>query len=197
MQLLLLPSPELDRFSTGKSRGLNPAQDQVCVSDRGVFVATVLAGRAWGGSGTFRSNGNLLQIVEGCDGSAARADFNHLYDRNAEGQAAAFQETIRAGHFERPGKQRFVIVDQGDLSFPTNNKKGSKNLSNLGIQSLVLPMGRIKIKRPIRSLDIILRTCASVNMLTQTKKRVFKSNKEDYSLKTLKSKFITLTFKLF
>ena len=73
------------------------------------------------------------------------------------------------------------------FSFPTTNKKGSKNLSNLGIQSLVLPMGRIKIKRPIRSLDIILRTCASVNMLTQTKKRIFKSNKKDYSLKTLKS----------
>ena len=81
----------------------------------------------------------------------------------------------------------FEIVDQGDLSFPINNKKGSKNLSNLGIQSIVLPMGRIKIKRPIRSLDIILRTCASVNMLTQSKKRIFKSNKEIYSLKTLKS----------
>ena len=81
----------------------------------------------------------------------------------------------------------YEIVDQGDFSFPTTNKKGSKNLSNLGIQSLVLPMGRIKIKRPIRSLDIILRTCASVNMLTQSKKRIFKSNKKDYSLKTLKS----------
>ena len=81
----------------------------------------------------------------------------------------------------------YEIVDQGNLSFPTINKKGSKNLSNLGIQSLVLPMGRIKIKRPIKSIDIILRTCASVNMLTQSKKRIFKSKKEDYSLKTLKS----------
>ncbi len=81
----------------------------------------------------------------------------------------------------------YEIVDQGDLSFPTTNKKGSKNLSNLGIQSLVIPMGRIKIKRRIRALDIILRTCASVNMLTQSKKRIFKSNKEDYSLKTLVS----------
>ena len=81
----------------------------------------------------------------------------------------------------------YEIVDQGDLSFPTISKKGSKNLSNIGIQSLVLPMGRIKIKRPIKSLDIILRTCTSVNMLTQSKKRIFKSNKKDYSLKTLKS----------
>ena len=81
----------------------------------------------------------------------------------------------------------FEIIDQGNLSLPVINKKGSKNLSNLGIQSLVLPMGRIKIKRPIKSLDIILRTCASVNMLTQSKKRIFNSAKEDYSLKTLKS----------
>ena len=81
----------------------------------------------------------------------------------------------------------YEIIDQGDLTFPLNNKKGSKNLSNLGIQSLVLPMGRIKIKRRIRSLDIILRTCASVNMLTQSKERIFKSTKEYYSLKTLKS----------
>ena len=81
----------------------------------------------------------------------------------------------------------FEIIDQGNLSLPVINKKGSKNLSKLGIQSLVLPMGRIKIKRPIKSLDIILRTCASVNMLTQSKKRIFNSAKEDYSLKTLKS----------
>ena len=68
----------------------------------------------------------------------------------------------------------FEIVDQGNLSFPVSNKKGSKSLSSIGKQSLVLPMGRIKIKRPIRSLDIILRTCASVNMMTQSKIRIFK-----------------------
>ncbi len=81
----------------------------------------------------------------------------------------------------------FEIIDQADLNLPVMEKKGSKNLSYLGKESVILPMGRIKIKRPIRSLDIILRTCASVNMLTQSKKRIFKSNKENYSLKTLKS----------
>ena len=81
----------------------------------------------------------------------------------------------------------FEIIDQGDLSLPVMNKKGSKNLSNIGYESIVLPMGRIKITRPVKSLDIILRTCASVNMLTQSKKRIFTSTKEDYSLKTLKS----------
>ena len=81
----------------------------------------------------------------------------------------------------------FEIIDQGNLSFPVSNKKGSKYLSNLGKQSLVLPMGRTQITRPVKSLDIILRTCASVNMLSQSKQRIFKSSKKDYSLKTLKS----------
>ena len=81
----------------------------------------------------------------------------------------------------------FEIIDQGNLSLPVTSRKGSKNLSSIGKESLVLPMGRIKIKRPVKSLDIILRTCASVNMLTQSKKRIFKSSKENYSLKTLKS----------
>ena len=81
----------------------------------------------------------------------------------------------------------YEIIDQGDLSLPVMNKKGLKNLSNLGSESIVLPMGRIKIKRPVKSLDIILRTCASVNMLSQSKKRIFKSPKKNYSLKTLKS----------
>jgi len=50
-----------------------------------------------------------------------------------------------------------------------------------------LPMGKIKITRKVKSLDIILRTCASINMLSQSKKRIFKSNKDQYSLRTLMS----------
>jgi hypothetical protein len=46
-------------------------------------------------------------------------------------------------------------------------------------------MGKIKITRKVKSLDIILRTCASVNMLSQSKKRIFKSTKDQYSLRTL------------
>ena len=48
-------------------------------------------------------------------------------------------------------------------------------------------MGIIKISRPVRSLDIILRTCASVNMLSQSKKRLFDANKSEYTLRTLNS----------
>ena len=81
----------------------------------------------------------------------------------------------------------FEIIDQGNLTLPVSNKKDIKNLSNIGKESLILPMGKIKIKRSVKSLDIILRTCASVNMLSQSKKRIFKKNKSEYSLKTLVS----------
>ena len=79
----------------------------------------------------------------------------------------------------------FEIIDQGNLHLPVIDKKSPRILSKIGDQSLVLPMGKIKITRKVKSLDIILRTCASVNMLSQSKKRIFKSTKDQYSLRTL------------
>ena len=81
----------------------------------------------------------------------------------------------------------FEIIDQGNLHLPIMDKKSPEILSKIGQQSLVLPMGKIKITRKVKSLDIILRTCASVNMLSQSKKRIFKSSKDQYSLRTLVS----------
>ena len=81
----------------------------------------------------------------------------------------------------------FEIIDQGNLHLPIINKKSTEVLSKIGYQSLVLPMGKIKITRKIKSLDIILRTCASINMLSQSKKRIFKLSKDQYSLRTLVS----------
>ena len=79
----------------------------------------------------------------------------------------------------------FEIIDQGNLHLPVIDKKSPKILSKIGDKSLVLPMGKVKITRKVKSLDIILRTCASVNMLSQSKKRIFKSTKDQYSLRTL------------
>ena len=81
----------------------------------------------------------------------------------------------------------FEIIDQGNLHLPIMNKKSPEMLSKIGYRSLVLPMGKVKITRKVKSLDIILRTCTSVNMLSQSKKRIFKSSKNQYSLRTLVS----------
>ena len=81
----------------------------------------------------------------------------------------------------------FEIIDQANFYLPIKDKYADANLSKIGQESIVIPMGKTKIIRPVKSLDIILRTCTSVNMLTQSKERVFKGNKREYSLKTLKS----------
>ena len=81
----------------------------------------------------------------------------------------------------------FEIIDQANFYLPNKDKYADANLSKIGQESIVIPMGKTKIIRPVKSLDIILRTCTSVNMLTQSKERVFKGNKSEYSLKTLKS----------
>jgi len=81
----------------------------------------------------------------------------------------------------------FEIIDQNNLFLPVSKKQINQNLSKQGKESLVVPMGRISIKRPVKSLDIILRTCTSVNMLTQSKKRIIGSNKSEYTLRALKS----------
>ena len=73
----------------------------------------------------------------------------------------------------------FEIIDQSNFYLPTSEKYGNENLSQIGKESLVIPMGRTKITRSIKSLDIILRTCASVNMLTQSKQRVFEKEKSE------------------
>ena len=81
----------------------------------------------------------------------------------------------------------FEIIDQANFYLPISNRDAGESLSKIGKESLVIPMGRTTISRPVKSLDIILRTCGSVNMLTQSKERVFEKEKSEYSLKTLKS----------
>ncbi len=77
------------------------------------------------------------------------------------------------------------LIDQSNFSIPTSNKTMNDTLSVPGKKSITLPMGKINITRPVKSLNIILRTCMSVNMLTQSKKRIFEKDKEEYTKRTL------------
>ncbi|MDC2996407.1 glycosyltransferase family 2 protein [Candidatus Pelagibacter sp.] len=82
----------------------------------------------------------------------------------------------------------YEVMDQGDLSLnDSEGKNSNSSLSQLGVSSLTLPMGKVNITRPVKSLDIILRTCASVKMLTQSKERIFEKEKSEYTLRCLKS----------
>ena len=84
-------------------------------------------------------------------------------------------------------KLGYEIIDQNNYEIVSSNKKISENLSSLGLKSINLPLGEIKITRKVKVLDIIIRTCASVNMLTQNKSRLFEREKIEYTIRTIKS----------
>ena len=84
-------------------------------------------------------------------------------------------------------KLGYEIIDQNNFEIVTSNKKINENLSMLGNKSINLPLGEVKITRKVKALDIIIRSCASVNMLTQSKSRLFEKEKIEYTVKTIKS----------
>jgi len=81
----------------------------------------------------------------------------------------------------------YEIIDQGNFHLPVTDQRINEDLSKVGEKSLTMPMGKVEITRPVKSLTIILRTCASVNMLTQSKKRLFEKEKSEYTLRSLNS----------
>tara|TARA_B100000575_G_C23054298_1_gene606893 strand:+ start:52 stop:1077 length:1026 start_codon:yes stop_codon:yes gene_type:complete len=84
-------------------------------------------------------------------------------------------------------KLGYEIIDQNSFDLVTRNEKLDLGLSKLGKSSINLPLGIVKITRPVKSLDIIIRTCTNVNMLTQNKTRLFEKEKIEYTLRTIKS----------
>ena len=81
----------------------------------------------------------------------------------------------------------FELIDQNNFTIPTSNKVINQNLSKLGINSINLPLGEVKITRKVKSLDIIIRTCMEVNMLSQNKERIFEKDKPEYTLRSINS----------
>ena len=84
-------------------------------------------------------------------------------------------------------KLGYEIIDQNTFKLVTRNKNKDLGLSELGKSSINLPLGIVKITRPVKALDIIIRTCTNVNMLTQNKSRLFEKEKIEYTLRTIKS----------
>ena len=81
----------------------------------------------------------------------------------------------------------FEIIDQNTFEIVTINKKINDEATSIGKNSINLPLGIVKVTRPVKSLDIIVRTCTSVNMLTQNKNRLFEKEKIEYTLRTIRS----------
>jgi hypothetical protein len=88
----------------------------------------------------------------------------------------------------------YEIIDQNNFFIPTQNKSLNENLSIQGSKSINLPLGEVKITRKVKSLDIIIRTCASVGMLTQSKQRIFEQEKIEYTLRSINSIIRSIKF---
>jgi hypothetical protein len=88
----------------------------------------------------------------------------------------------------------FEIIDQTNLYLPTLGKQANENLSSLGRSNISIPLGESKITRTVKSLDIIMKTCTSINLVTQNKKRIFEKDKSEYTFRTIKSLINSLNF---
>ena len=81
----------------------------------------------------------------------------------------------------------YEIIDQSNFYVPTQEKELNENLSIQGEKSITLPLGETRISRKVNGLTVIFRSCTSVNMLTQNKKRLFNENKSEYTFRSLNS----------
>lgn len=81
----------------------------------------------------------------------------------------------------------FEIIDQASFSSPSLNKDLGETLSIQGKKSITIPLGQINITRKVSSVKIILRTCTSELIMDQNKRRLFDCEKNEYTLRTLKS----------
>jgi len=88
----------------------------------------------------------------------------------------------------------FEIIDQSNLNLPVSDRSANDNLSELGKKIISIPLGETKISRPVRSIDIIIKTCTTVNLVTQNKKRIFEEDKSEYTFRTIKSLIKSLEF---
>ena len=81
----------------------------------------------------------------------------------------------------------FEIIDQANFRSPTLEKNLDETLTIQGKKSITIPLGQIDIKKKIKSVKIILRTCTSELIMDQNKRRLFDCEKNEYTFRTLKS----------
>ena len=88
----------------------------------------------------------------------------------------------------------YEIIDQNNLFLPSSEKFFNEELNVAGKKSINLPLGEIKILIPIKSLDIIIKTCTSINLVNQSKERIFKEKKSEYTFRSINSLIKSINF---
>ena len=88
----------------------------------------------------------------------------------------------------------YEIIDQNNLYIPTSDKFISDELSKAGKKSINLPLGKVKITRSVQTLDIIIKTCTSINLVSQSKERIFEEKKSEYTFRSVNSIIKSINF---
>ena len=91
-------------------------------------------------------------------------------------------------------KLGYEIIDQNNFVSPTLNKQLNENLSKFNQNSIVLPLGEVKITRQVKKLLIIFRTNSNIEIWDQNKKRIFEEKKIVYIIKSLNSLIKSIKF---
>ncbi len=81
----------------------------------------------------------------------------------------------------------YEIIDHNNLYIPTSDKFATEELSKPGKRSISVPLGEVKITRQVKNLDIIIKTCTGVKLVSQSKERVFEHNKSEYTFRSINS----------
>ena len=81
----------------------------------------------------------------------------------------------------------YELIDQSTLEFPVSKKNYQDLISIPGKKSISLGLGETLITRKVNSLDIIVKTCTSVQLVSQNKKRIFEEDKSEYTFRTINS----------
>ena len=66
----------------------------------------------------------------------------------------------------------FEIIDQATFKSPTLGKDLNETLSIPGKKSIKISLGRLDIKRKVRSIKILLRTCTAELIMDQNKRTI-------------------------
>ena len=90
----------------------------------------------------------------------------------------------------------YEIIDQSDFSSPTLEKQLNENLSIINENSIILPLGEVKITKKVNSVLIIFRTNTDVEIWDQNKRRLFEQPKIEYALKALNSLIKSINFSI-
>ena len=81
----------------------------------------------------------------------------------------------------------YELIDQSTLEFPVSNKDFQNFISEPGKKSISLGLGETSITRKVKALDIIIKTCTGVQLVSQNKKRIFEEEKSEYTLRKVNS----------